>query len=167
MDIFLGLPVIICALVLQTVILSRLPLLNGTADLVMLVVIAWGLHYRVRVHWEWAIMAGFLVSFVSAMPLLSPLVGYLIIMSMVRLLQVRVWQVPVLAMLLASFACTIVFQVYSVVVLQYINGTMLDWSLSLYRVVLPSTLLNMLLAIPVYTLISDMANRVYKVEEVV
>jgi rod shape-determining protein MreD len=166
MDILFGLPVIICALILQTVVFSRLPLLNGTADVVMLVIIAWGLHDRVKAYWEWAILAGLLVSFVSAMPFLTPLVGYLMVMSLTRLLQTRVWQIPILAMILTSFTGTIIFQVFSVVVLQYINGTLLNWSESFYRVILPAALWNLLLSIPVYTLVRDMANFVYRVEEV-
>lgn len=165
MDILLGLAVLIASLILQTTILSNLQILNGTPDLLMLVMIAWGLNESVKVHWEWAIMAGLIVSFVSAMPLFTPLIGYIIVMSMVRLLQTRVWQVPVLAMLLASFAGTIIYQFYTVVVLQYISGTMLDWSISFYRVVLPSALWNVLLAIPVYTLVKDLANWFYRIEE--
>ena len=44
MAILLGIPVIILVVILQTVVITTLPLLNGIADLVLLVVAA--CHYR-------------------------------------------------------------------------------------------------------------------------
>jgi len=165
MDILLGFVVITGSLILQTAVFSRLPLLNGTADLVMLVVIAWGLNDRVKAHWEWALLAGLFVSFASAMPIVTPLLGYLFVMAFVRLLHSRVWQVPVLAMILAGFTCTIAYLMYTMITLQLIKGTTLDWTAGLYRVILPSALWNVFLSIPVYTLVKDMSNWVYRVEE--
>ena len=61
MDTLIAFPVILVAIVLQTTIVSRLTLINGTADVVLLVVVAWSLQdgrgtpgsgQSLRVHWS-------------------------------------------------------------------------------------------------------------------
>ena len=57
----LAIPIFVFLGIFQTSVVSRLPLLHGTADLVLLVVIAWSLQERVRTAWQWALMAGLVV----------------------------------------------------------------------------------------------------------
>ena len=159
----LAFPVLILLVMVQMVVASNLMLLRGTADLVMLVLIAWSLHERVRTAWLWAIIAGLLVSFVSAMPSLAPLIGYLLVTAIARLLQRRMWQSPILAMFVTTVAGTLIFQLLSMISL-ILSGTPLPIRESLSLVVLPSALLNLLLSLPVYALVSDMVSWVYPAE---
>ncbi len=159
----IGFPVIAGLLILQSAIVSRLPLLQGSADVVLLVLLAWSLHSRVARAWHWGLIAGLMVGYVSALPFYVPIIGYLAAVSFARLLQRRVWQTPLLAMLLATFVSTLLMQFLSVAGLQ-LRGDPLAWRESLNLVILPSLLLNMLLALPVYALVTDLANWVYPTE---
>ncbi len=159
----LAFPVLIILVMLQMVVASNLMLLRGTADLVMLVLIAWALHERVRNAWIWTVIAGLLVSFVSAMPSLTPLIGYLLVTAIARLLQQRMWQSPILAMFVTTVAGTLIFQLLSMASL-ILAGTPLPVRESLSLVILPSVLLNLLLSLPVYALVSDMVSWVYPAE---
>ncbi len=163
MPTLLAFPVLVLLVMLQTVVASNLILLHGSADLVMLVLIAWALHGRVRTAWIWAFVGGLLVSFVSAMPLFTPLIGYLLVIGIARLLQQRMWQSPILAMFVTTVVGTLLYQVLSMVVLIF-SGTPLPLRESLSLVILPSTLLNLLLSLPVYVLVSDMVSWVYPAE---
>lgn len=158
-----GLPVILIALVLQMGIFSRLPLLNGTADLLLLVIVAWALQARVTSAWHWALMAGVMVSLISAMPFFLPLVLYLMVTALARALQGQVWQIPVLAMFVATIAGTLIYHLVSILILQ-LAGTPLDWQESLSLVTLPSVLLNLLLALPIFALVSDLAKLIHPVK---
>ncbi|MDR3577056.1 MAG: hypothetical protein P4L50_24600 [Anaerolineaceae bacterium] len=153
----------IVLLIIQSVVVSRLPLLHGTADIILLSLAAWTLQERVKHFWEWALIAGMLVSLVSAMPYFAPLVGYLIVVAIARFLQQHVWQMPILAMFVATIAGTLIQQVLYYVVLQ-IHGTPLPLNDSISLIILPSALLNLLLSLPVYALVTDLANWVYPVE---
>jgi rod shape-determining protein MreD len=159
----LALPILILVLILQTVIVSTLPLLSGYADLILLVLVAWSLQERARSAWVWAIVGGTLVSVVSAAPMGASLAGYLIVTVIARLLVRRVWQTPVLSMFLMTFLGSLITQGLSMVALIF-NGAPLPLMDSLNLVVLPSTLLNLLLALPVYAIVSDMAQWVYPEE---
>ena len=72
----LSIPIFAVLLMLQTAVFSRVPLLQGTTDLVLLAVVAWALQRKVQTAWQWAIVAGVMVSFVSAMPFGTLLLGY-------------------------------------------------------------------------------------------
>lgn len=150
-------------LMLQTVIVSTLPLLSGYADLVLLVLVAWALQEHARSAWGWAIIAGIMVGFVSAAPTGTPLIGYLLVTLIARLLRRRVWQTPILSMFLVTFLGSLITQglIMGAMIFQ---GTPLPLLDGINLVILPATLLNLLLALPVYAIVSDLAQWVYPEE---
>lgn len=148
---------------LQSVFISQLPLLGGTADIILLVLITWGLHERVKSGWEWAFIAGMLVSFLTAVPLLAPLIGYLLVMAGVRLLQRVVWRTPILALFVGTFLGSILYQFICLVALKF-TGQPIPLTEGLMQVVLPGTLINLLLCLPVYSFMKDLADWFYPEE---
>jgi len=161
--IILAFPVLIGLVVVQTVIVSRLPLLLGTADLIMLALIGWALQERVKSAWIWTIIGGAMVSFLSAVPFFALLVSYLIITSLSRLLQKRIWQTPILAMFVATFLGTIITQGLTILALE-VKGVPINIQEALRLVVLPSLLLNLILALPLRAIMVNLAEWVYPVE---
>jgi hypothetical protein len=69
----ISIPIMVFLLMLQTGIISHIPLLNGTADIMLLVLVAWSLQEKVTNAWFWALVAGGLVCLVSATPYFAPL----------------------------------------------------------------------------------------------
>jgi len=156
-------PVLIIALMLQLAIFSRLPLLHGTADLMLVILVSWALQERVRTAWIWTLLGGLLITLVSGLPFYTPIFGYLIATGLARLLHRQVWQTPILAMFVTIFATTLIYHALSLFMLQ-IAGRGLPLIDSLSLITLPSVLLNLMLALPVYTLITDLAHWVYPSE---
>jgi len=76
-----------------------------------------------------------------------------------------VWQAPLLAMFSVTFLGTIFFNLFTLVVLRFL-GVPLATGDTLGLLVLPVVLLNMLLAIPVYAVMRDLASWVYPSLEV-
>jgi rod shape-determining protein MreD len=155
-----AIPVLGFAIILQTSIVSRMMLLSGNADLILLILASWGLQERVRGAWVWGLVAGVLVSLVSGVPWYIYLVGYTLVVGAARLLVRRIWQAPLLAM----FAVTLIGTL-EMLMLMYVQRTLFEIPLSFSnvfsQVILPSILLNLLLAIPVHSLVRDLANRLY------
>lgn len=141
-------------------------MLQGSADLVMLVVIAWLLQERVKYGWIWALLSGLFIGFISALPLFVPLLAYIVLYALTRMFQRRVWQMPVMAMLILTLMGTFIQHFITIVFLQ-INGVPIVFSEGIKFVTLPSALLNLILSIPVYVLVTDMAGFVYPEEVVV
>lgn len=160
MPTLLAIPILIFVLMLQTVIVSSLPLLNGTADLVLLVLAAWSLQDRGRSAWLWTLLAGVMVGVISALPLMVPVIGYLLVTFIARMIRRRVWQTPILAMFVVTFTGSVLYQGLVMGVLIF-NGTPLPLLDSLNLVVLPGTLLNLLLALPIHAMVADLAQWVF------
>jgi rod shape-determining protein MreD len=157
-------PILALAVILQSAVVSRTTLLAGFADLPLVIVIAWALQDGVTTGWHWAILAGLLTGFVSSMPWAVPVIGFLTAVLMTQLIQRRIWQAPFLAMLSVTFIATLIVHLLSFVVLSIFRAP-LPFTDSFSLITLPSVLLNMLLAIPVFWLMRDLARWVFPVEE--
>lgn len=159
----IAVPILGALLILQTVILSQFPLLHGIADLVLLAVSAWALQKRVQTAWHWAVIGGLMVSFVSAIPYFIPLITYLLTTGLALLLRQRVWQVPILAMLITTLTGTLFYHALSIVLLR-ISGVLISIIQILNIITLPSLILNLLLAVPMYAVFSELAKIIYRQE---
>jgi rod shape-determining protein MreD len=149
--------------VLQSTIVSRMPLLNGTADLILLFIVAWALQDRVESAWQWCIIGGIFASLYSALPFGTFIVAYLIATAIARILKRRVWKAPWLAMLAATFIGTLVVQLVSIIT-RVVTGVDIPITSALNLILLPGLLLNLILAIPVYSIVHDLAGWLYPEE---
>ena len=163
MAIWISIPVLGSLVIIQSVIASRIALLQGTADIVMLAIIAWALQKRVMTAWHWAIIGGLLVSFVSGLPFGIPIISYSIAVGIALALRQRVWQVPMLAMFTTTLLGTICTQIIVSVTLS-LTGISMPIFYVLSSITLPSILLNLLLAIPFYALLGELASWLYPEE---
>ncbi|MDP1716258.1 MAG: hypothetical protein Q8L41_16085 [Anaerolineales bacterium] len=157
-------PLLGLAVILQSSVISQINLISGYADLPLILLAAWALQERVNSSWHWAVTVCLMLGFVSALPWLVVVLGYLGVVFAAQMLQKRIWQAPLLAMFSVIFIGTLYMHVLSFVVLR-ISGTALLFRDVMSLITLPSLLLNMLFSIPIYTFIRDLAGWVYPTEE--
>lgn len=160
MPVLIAFPILILLLIVQTAILSNTPLLQGTTDVVLLAVIAWAIQKKVDTAWVWGIIGGLLVGYVSAVPLPVYLAAYLGAVGIALLLRQRVWNVPFLGMLIATFTGTILLQGSTVIALR-IADTPLAMNDTLNLIILPGLVLNLILALPFFLIFGDLAKWLY------
>ena len=160
MKVLLAVPVLGSLLIFQSAVVSQFPLLHGTADLVLIAIGAWAIQKNVESAWQWGIIGGLMIGFVSEIPLVVPLGSYLLTIGLAVALRQRVWQIPILAVLVATFFGTITVNLATFVALR-IGGTPLPVLESLNLIVLPSLILNLLLSVPFYILLGDLAKWLY------
>src|SRR5262245_5259515 len=158
-------PVILLTVILQSAVISRVYLLSGIADLPLVMLAAWALQEEVDSAWQWAAATGLLVGFISGISWIVPFLGYITVVVMARIFQRRVWQAPLLAMFSITFLGTIVVSIFSIIALSF-SGVQLPINDVLGLLTLPGVLLNMLIAIPVYAVMRDLARWVYPSPEV-
>ncbi|MDH5606088.1 MAG: hypothetical protein OEY93_04310 [Anaerolineae bacterium] len=142
---------------LQSTVVGNIRLLNGSADLVLLVMVAWALQKGGNeVYWPLGVAAGLIVGFVSQMPILVVMIGYGVSMLILQILQSRIWQAPLfslfVAVLLGSLVSLFVDFLYLLLI-----GTPLEPGVSFNRVILPGIILNLLIALPVYAFVGEIA----------
>lgn len=146
--------------IIQSTIVSTMPLLKGTADLILLFIVAWALQDRVATAWQWCLIGGILASLYSGLPFGTFIAAYLICVGIARLLKQQIWKAPFLAMLAATFISTVIVQLMSLLS-RLVMGVSMPVVTVLNLILLPSLLLNLLLAIPIYSIMHDMANWLY------
>lgn len=160
----IAIPLLLFAVILQSAVISEIRLLSGYADLLLVMLAAWALQDRVDSGWHWAIVVCLLAGFVSGMPWPILTIGYLGVIFIARVLQRRVWQLPLLTMFSVVFMGTLFQHILNFVGLRVL-GTPFAFGDILGLITLPSLLLNMLISIPLYPFMRDLSHWVYPVEE--
>jgi rod shape-determining protein MreD len=159
-------PVLMILIMVQMIIIGNLPLIHGTADLILLVVISWSLQERANSAWWMAGFGGLVMDYISAMPFGAFMISYLAIVGLARLLQNRVWQTPILSLIFTTVIGTMFSAGFSYGLL-FLQGIPLPLLESLTQVILPGLLLNLLLVLPVYLIVSDLASWIYPEKDLV
>lgn len=165
MAVLMAFLVFIPLLVIQIGILSNLPLLQGYPDLILLAILAWSLRPEVRTAWQWGIIGGLLMILVSAMPVGVYLIAYLLVVFIAQLTRRMVWRLPFLTMLVMTIIGTFLTEGLSLVVLQLL-GRDLPIRFFFGTIFIPSVLYNLILALPIYAVIGELARWVYPVEPI-
>jgi rod shape-determining protein MreD len=154
---------LLIAVILQTSIIVRINILHGAADLVLLTLIAWVLHERANSNYRWGILAGLLVGFASALPFWLGTVEYLLVVLILGGIQMRVWQAPLLILFSTVFLGTFIINGMDFLYL-WIAGVSFAFEEVFNLVILPSLVLNVILALPVFAIIGELAKQVYPPE---
>jgi len=161
----IAVPLLGLAVILQSTVVAQFVLLSGTADLVLVILVAWAMQEGVTTAIHWAFLAAVMISVVTHMPWYLFMAGYLGIVILALSLQTRVWQAPLLAMLTVTFLGTVFMHLLSYLFLRF-SGDPISLADSLGLITLPSVLLNLLLAIPLFGMMRDLAGWVFPSTEV-
>ena len=161
----IGFPLLALVVILQSAVISQITLLAGYADLVLVVLAAWALHVESANAWQWAFLCGVMVSFVSKLPWPVTFSGYLFVVLIAQILRHRVWQAPLLAMFSVVFLGALFMGLLALLVLN-ILGRAFPVGDTIGLIILPSILLNLLVSVPVYAMVRDLAHWVAPAPEV-
>jgi rod shape-determining protein MreD len=160
----LAFPILALVAILQTTIIARMQLLSGYADLMLVVLAAWALQEQVDTAWHWALLGGLMMAVLSGLPFFATILGYLAVVGLAKLVLKRVWELPILAMFFVTFLGTILFQTIAYLSL-LLSGDNIPINDAFSLIVLPSVLLNLLIALPISAVIRDLALWMYPIKE--
>ena len=160
----MSIPIMLIFSVIQTVAVSRITLMGGSADIILLAIVSWGISEEDSSVFFWALVGGIFISFISAMPTAAVITSYLVIAGISRVFQKVLWQAPILAILLSSFIGTIVKFTIDIIALQ-LMGIELTLFESIKMALAPNLILNLFILFPVYLIVSDLAKRISPKEE--
>ena len=163
-EIITGLPILAIAGLLQVGFFGQIRLMNGTADLLMLCIIAWSINDRSKYSWILVIWAGLIMSYISAMPMNGYMWMYLAIWFIIRFIKMRVWQMPLMLMLFVTILGTLLISIGTLGLL-FLRNASVNYIDALQQIIIPSFVMNLLLAIPVYAFLNDVINTIYINEE--
>lgn len=145
---------LVFATILQTTVVVNFKLLHGAADLVLLVMLSWILQAKLERGWPLGLAAGVMVGTASELPMWLVLGGYLGVVLVVQAMQYRIWQAPMLILFVTAILGSMLMLGASFIYL-FFQGVPLPLGMTVNQVVLPSVILNLLLALPVYGLVGE------------
>ena len=160
MAIIVGIPLLAILAILQSTILSQLRLLDGRPDLVLLALVGWGMTGRWRESMIWGFIGGLFLDLLSGMPFGATAVLLVLVGAMVSFWFGRFWEAHFLLPLGVTLAASLLLHGLSLAALVLI-GHEIDPLTAVARVVLPSTFLNLLLAIPASELASSLSQALF------
>lgn len=146
---------------LQLSVVSRLPLENGMADIVLLLIIVWCLNPQAKKFYIPTLLAGGIISFISSVPIHAIFISYLLAAIITRLLIARLWEMPLFSMLISTIIATVAQHVIYIIALQF-QGSSIPFMQGLREITLPSIFINIIFAFPIYLLVRDVQKFVYK-----
>ena len=133
--------------VLQSSLLNRFPFLDGTANLILLATVSWALTGRVVEAMVWAFFGGLFLDLLSGGPFAVSSIALVTAVYLASLTEGRFWEAHPLAPLGVMAFASLVFFIITIGAV-WIGGHPIDPALALSQVVLPSTFLNVVLALP-------------------
>ena len=155
--IFLSIPLFLFLSVFQSVAVSRIRILSGTADIVLLAIISWVIVDEESNHLVWAIIGGFFISVLSALPIGSTFLIYISAALIAKVVGRILWQSPILALLASTGIATMIKFIIELFTIQLMDIPA-PFGLSVGAILLPTFLLNLFFAFPIYVLMGDISN---------
>jgi rod shape-determining protein MreD len=159
----IGIPLLIVLAILQTTVLADIHFFDGRPDIILLVVIGWSLAGADRQAMVWGLVGGLLLDSFSGQPFGSTAVSLVLIAYLVSLYSGRVWEANLLMPLGITLAASVLFHVVALVWLLAI-GRGVELQFAFTRVILPSTILNLMLILPTAQLLNGLYHRLYPPE---
>lgn len=163
MSYLIGIPLLTLLAILQSVLMSHIELLDGRADLVLLAVISWSLTRRSEEAMAWGVIGGFALDFLSGLPFGSNALILLIVTFLVSFLEGRFWEAHLLMPLGVMFVASLIYHLLCTL-LVIIIGQDVSISVVFRRIILPSTFLNVIIALPASQLASVLHSRLFPQE---
>jgi len=164
MSVLLSIPTLAFISILQTAVVSRMPLNQGVADLMLVLLVAIALQKSVRTSWQWSIVGGLLIDSLSGLPFGIFTVSYLAATAVAMTLRERIWRFAFLMQLLVVLIGTLISHTLSYLVL-FLEGTSLALGSVLQMITMPSIILNFMLSLPIYILTKDVLDQIYPQEQ--
>jgi rod shape-determining protein MreD len=142
--IYLVVPLLVVVAILQTTLVPHLAIWGIFANLPLLVVVSWSLLRGPREGMIWGFVAGLAVDLFSGAPLGASTLALIAVGALAGLGAATVFRAHIALPLLAMFLATIVYDLLFLLVVG-ISGYPVAWLESLYRLILPSAVLNAVL----------------------
>jgi rod shape-determining protein MreD len=135
---------LVVAAILQTTLVPHLAIWGIFADLPLLVVVSWSLLQGPREGMIWGFVAGLAVDLFSGAPFGASTLALIAVGALAGLGAATVFRAQIALPLLVMFLATIVYDLLFLLVVG-ISGDPVAWLESLYRLILPSAVLNAML----------------------
>jgi rod shape-determining protein MreD len=159
MALYLSIPILAFAAILQASILPLISLAGGGPDLVFLIVLAWAIDSDLRQSASWAFVGGLMLDLLSSLPVGVHSIPLLVIVFALSGVGTQVYRLGLLLLVSVAVGGTL-FQQLTLMILTALLGHRVQWVEEFTSIVLPTMFYNLLLIVPTYWLIRRIQRRI-------
>jgi rod shape-determining protein MreD len=159
----IGVPVMLLLAVLQSSVFSHLTLLDGRPDLILLAVLSWSLAGRHNEAMFLGLIGGLLLDLLSGLPFGTHAIILVLVIYLVASFEDRFWEAHILLPLSVSLIATLLFHGLEIGTI-LLMGRSVEFPYMMTQVILPTTFLNLVLALPAAQLAEGLRSRLYPPE---
>jgi rod shape-determining protein MreD len=159
----ISIPVLVFLTILQSAVFNDLTLLDGRVDLILLFVVSWGINGRPREAMIFALMGGLFLDLLSGLPMGISSIILITITYFVSFTEGRFWEANFLMPMGVMLGATLVYHFLELLILLLL-GKLIPLDYALLRIILPSSFLNLILALPAVQVIKSAINSIYPPE---
>lgn len=152
MGLYLSIPVLALAAVLQASILPQISLAGGGPDLVFLLVLSWAIDSDLRQGVSWAFVGGLMLDLLSSLPVGTHSIPLLVIVVALSGIGGQIYRLGLLLLIGMAVGGTL-FQQLTLMTITALLGHRVQWIEDLTSIVLPTVFYNLVLIVPVYWLV--------------
>ena len=163
MTIYLVVPLLAVAAILQSTLVSHFRIWGVFADLPLLIVVSWGVLRGPREGLIWGFVAGLMLDLFSGAPFGAATFGLMAVGLLSGLGKSTVFRSQIALPMLTVLLATVIYDIIFLIVV-WISGYPVAWLDSLFRLVFPSAVLNTVLT-PVIIVIMAWLNTRFGREE--
>jgi rod shape-determining protein MreD len=160
MSLWLLVPFLALAVIVQDTWLALVPIFGFKPELVFLIIVAWGLLSPIGEAAQWGFIAGFFLDLTSGLPFGIHMLTLTLIGLLVGLSQRAFFHGNLLAPPITLFAATILYHILILAILSLLNWS-IDWLGYLLRITLPLAVLNTVVGPLVYLPLQMLQRRLY------
>jgi rod shape-determining protein MreD len=142
-----GIPLLMFLAILQSSVLSYIGLLEGRPDLILLAIVAWAVTGRSDEAMVLGLIGGLMLDLLSGIPLGVSSLMLVLIAYLVSLFEVRFWEAHLLMPLAVTLIASFLYHFMTLGII-WLMGRAVDIPAMLRLVILPSSFLNIVLALP-------------------
>jgi rod shape-determining protein MreD len=159
----IGVPFLITLAILQSSVFSQLTLFDGRPDLVLMAVLSWSLAGRHIEAMFLGMIGGLFLDLLSGLPFGSHAIALVLVIYLVSFFEGRFWEAHLLMPLSVSLIASLIFHGVEIGTI-LLMGRSFDLTYAMTRIILPSTFLNLVLALPASQLAEGLRSRLYPPE---
>ena len=156
---WVGLPVLLLAVALQTTLVPQIRLWDGGPDLVFLCVLAWALRAPLGESLAWAFTGGIMQDLLSLAPTGQSVIGLVLLVFVVNAVTEQFSRTGLPALLLLAGVGTLAQQLLMWLLFAF-QGFTVDFLDDLGYVIVPTVIYNFSLILPVFAVLRFVQRRV-------
>lgn len=154
MSLQIGIPLFGLAALIQATVLSQVRVFGGQPDLVVIIVLGWAIIDQGLEGVVWAFIGGLFLDLLSGAPAGLSSLALIPVAVIVGLTEAQVYRTNAILTLALTAGGALAYHIIYLILLQYLGGLPVPWITGLWYVTLPSVLFDVILILPVMSILS-------------